>query len=79
MAQQTARKARVGFIGCGGHSFRNVYPCLKFAPVDLIATCDLDEERASTFAREFGALRHYTDHTEMLAKEDLESGFIVTG
>jgi predicted dehydrogenase len=70
---------KAGFIGCGGHAFRNVYPCLKFAPVDLIATCDLVEERASEFARTFGAQRAYTDHHEMLEKEDLDAVFIVTG
>ena len=29
---------RAGFIGCGSHSFRNIYPTFQFAPVDLIAT-----------------------------------------
>ena len=70
---------KAGFIGCGGHAFRNVYPCLKYAPVDLIATCDLVEERATEFARTFGALRSYTNHHEMLEREDLDAVFIVTG
>lgn len=73
------RKIRAGFIGCGGHAFRNVYPTFKFAPVDLIATCDLDESRAKEFAREFGAHRHYSNHQEMLEKEQLDAVFIVTG
>lgn len=72
-------KIRAAVIGCGGHAFRNVYPCFKFAPVDLIATCDLDESRAQDFARTFGALRAYTNHLEMLEKEDLDAVFIVTG
>ena len=73
------RKMRAGFIGCGGHAFRNVYPTFQFAPVDLVATCDLVEERARRFARQFGAHRHYTDHREMLDREDLDGVFIVTG
>jgi len=72
-------KIRAGFIGCGGHSFRNVYPCFKYAPIDLIATCDLVEERAQSFARTFGAERAYSDHREMLENEDLDAVFIVTG
>jgi len=72
-------KIRAGFIGCGGHAFRNVYPTFQFAPVDLVATCDLHEDRAKQFARQFGAHRHYTDHREMLEKEDLDGVFIVTG
>jgi len=73
------RKIRAGFIGCGGHAFRNVYPTFQHAPVDLIATCDLVEDRAQSFARQFGALRHYTDHRKMLEEEELDGVFIVTG
>ena len=71
--------ARVGFIGCGSHSFRNLYPCLQFCPVELVATCDLDVERARAFARRFGAERAYADHREMLAKEKLDGVLICTG
>lgn len=73
------RKIRAGFIGCGGHAFRNVYPALQFAPVELIATCDLVAERAQRCARQFGALRSYTDYREMLDREELDGVFIVTG
>ncbi|HAA76345.1 TPA: gfo/Idh/MocA family oxidoreductase [Candidatus Latescibacteria bacterium] len=70
---------RAGFIGCGGHAYRNVYPCLKYADVDLIATCDLVEGRAVEFARTFGAIRSYANHHEMLEKEELDAVFVVTG
>lgn len=73
------RRVRVGFIGCGGHSFRWIYPSLQFAPVELIATCDTHEDRAEQYARQFGARRSYTDHREMLEREELEGVFIVTG
>ncbi|MBM3214659.1 Gfo/Idh/MocA family oxidoreductase [Candidatus Poribacteria bacterium] len=71
-------KVRAGFVGCGGHSFRNVYPCLRYAPVDLVAVCDLDEARANAYAREFGAARAYTDVDLMLAHEELDAVFVVT-
>lgn len=70
---------RAGFIGCGSHSFRNVYPTFQFAPVKLVATCDLDIERARAFAGKFGAEHAYADHREMLAAEDIAAVFIVTG
>jgi predicted dehydrogenase len=70
---------RAGFIGCGSHSFRNIYPTFQFAPVHLAATCDLDRERAEAFARKFGAQRGYGDYREMLAREPLDAVFIVTG
>jgi len=70
---------RVGFIGCGSHAFRNVYPTFQFAPVKLVATCDLVIEKARAFADKFGAKAAYSDYREMLAKETLDAVFIVTG
>lgn len=70
--------ARVGFIGCGGHSFRWIYPSLQFCPIDLVATCDRVGDRAARYARQFGAERSYADHREMLAKEELDAVLIVT-
>jgi predicted dehydrogenase len=72
------RKIRVAFIGAGGHAFRNVYPTFQYAPVDLVAICDLDADRAKAYARQFGALATYTDHHEMLANEKPDAVFIVT-
>ena len=73
------RRLRVGYLGCGGHSFRNILPTFRFAPVELVAVCDLDEAKARAFARQFGAERIFTDYERMLAEVDLEAVFIVTG
>lgn len=70
---------RAGFIGCGSHSFRNIYPTLQFAPVELAATSDLDVDKAAAFARKFGAKNAYGDYREMLRKEDLDAVFVVVG
>jgi predicted dehydrogenase len=70
---------KVGFIGCGSHSFRNIYPTFQFAPVNLLATCDLDLAKAQAFAAKFGARNAYSDYREMLRQEDLDAVFIVTG
>jgi len=74
-----AEKLRVGFIGAGSHATKHIYPALQFAPVDLIAVCDLDEERAKSAARQFGALRYYTNYKEMFEKEDIKAVYIVAG
>lgn len=71
------RKIKVGFIGCGAHAYRNVYPTFDYAPVELVAVCDLVAERAEVYRKRFGAERAYTDHKEMLAKEKLDAVFIV--
>jgi predicted dehydrogenase len=72
------KQLRTGFIGCGGHAYRNVYPTFQYAPVNLVAVCDLDPVRATNCAKVFGAERHYSDHLEMLAREELDVVFIVT-
>lgn len=73
------RRIRCAFIGAGDHAFRNIYPTLQYAPVDLLAVCDLRADRAAAYARMFGAARAYADHHEMLACERPEAVFIVTG
>ncbi len=55
---------RAGFIGCGSHSFRNVYPTFQFAPVKLVATCDLKVEKAEAFRAKFGAASAYADYRQ---------------
>jgi len=72
-------RVRAGCIGCGSHAFRNVYPAMQFAPVELVATCDLSLDKAQAFARQFGAQRAFDDHRRMLETERLEAVFIVVG
>ncbi|HEU5317104.1 MAG TPA: Gfo/Idh/MocA family oxidoreductase [Chloroflexota bacterium] len=72
------RRLRVGFVGCGVHSWRNVYPTFQYAPVELVAVADPVEERAAAYARQFGVASHYRDHREMLAHERLDAVFAVT-
>ena len=68
---------RAGFVGCGSHAFRNIYPTLQFVPVDLVATCDVDAESADAYADQFGAERSYEDYHEMLDAESLDAVFAV--
>jgi predicted dehydrogenase len=72
------QKLRVAFIGAGGHSFRNVYPTFQYAPIDLVAICDRDADRATAYAHQFGGKASYTDHQEMLMTEKPDAVFIVT-
>ncbi len=70
---------RIGTIGCGSHSFRNIYATFQYVPVDLVATCDLLLEKAQAFADKFGAKSAYQDYREMLSKESLDAVFVVVG
>ena len=64
---------KVGFIGAGEMAQFSIYPSLYFAPIQLQAVCDMDEERARTVAGKFGTNRWYTDYREMWAREKLEA------
>ncbi|MEA3338286.1 MAG: Gfo/Idh/MocA family oxidoreductase [Chloroflexota bacterium] len=70
---------RVGFIGCGRHATKMLYPSLHLARIELAAVCDVDEVKARRNARWFGAERVYTDHRRMLEEESLEAVLICTG
>jgi predicted dehydrogenase len=74
-----SRRVRAVHVGCGGHSFRNILPSYRYAPIELLAVCDVRAERAETFAREFGAERWYTDYRALLEDERPEAVFLVTG
>jgi len=71
-------RVRVGFIGCGGQATANIYPhifSLDF--MELIACCDLIEEKAKNNAERFGAKAWYTDYEKMLDNEQLDAVFVV--
>ncbi len=68
-----ADTACIGFVGAGSHSSANLYPSLVEAPsAQLVAVCDLQQERAERNAKRFGADRWYTDVETMLEAEKLD-------
>ncbi len=76
MGQQ---RIRLGVIGCGKFPTAALFPCFPLAPIELVAVCDLDRERAEATARTFGAARAYPDHREMLARESLDAAMVEVG
>lgn len=72
-------RIRAGLVGCGSHAFRNIVPTFQFAPVELVATCDRDVDKARAYADQFGAASAYGDHRVMLERERLDAVFVVLG
>jgi len=66
---------RIALAGCGEHSrTSHAAPLARYASehpgeIELVAACDLNEEKAAEFVRSFGFLRAYTDLDEMLKSE----------
>jgi len=64
---------RIGFVGCGTHSTNNLYPMLKYAACELVATCDRDEALAKRNASLYNAKASYGDYRQMMDKEQLDA------
>jgi predicted dehydrogenase len=75
------RIVKVGIIGCGGIANAKHMPSLKkLENVEMIAFCDLIEERALKAAKEYGTpdAKIYTDYKELLKNKDIEVVHVLT-
>lgn len=64
-------KHKVGIIGCGRIFAMHSLPIENRDDLDLVAVCDIKEDRAETAAKDHNCAS-YTDYKEMLDKEDLD-------
>lgn len=75
------RTVKIGIIGCGGIAKQKHLPSLKADPrAELVAFCDLIEERAQWAAKEYGApdAKVYTDYRELLRDPEIEVVHVLT-
>ena len=71
---------RVGIVGCGifGQWHLKAFTQLRNeGKAELVAVCDLIEEKRNKAAKEYGA-RPYGNYVEMIEKEDLDAITVVT-
>lgn len=72
---------RVGFIGCGGIANQKHFPGMVQQPgVDMVAFCDIIEERAIKGAKEYGTpdAKVYTDYHELLKDKSIDAVHVLT-
>lgn len=75
------RIVKVGIIGCGGIANGKHMPSLKkLENVQMVAFCDIIEERAKKAAKEFGTAdaKVYTDYKELLKDKEIEVVHVLT-
>ncbi len=72
-------KFRIGLIGCGsiGHCHSSAYKNLQDR-VELVACCDLIEERANNFVNRYGYGKAYTDMYKMMEECELDAVSVCT-
>lgn len=66
------KKLRVAVIGCGRISVMHLVPASYLDEAELVACCDIKEDRARATAEEYG-IKAYTDYKEMIEKEELDA------
>ena len=71
-------KLKVGIIGAGSISQQHIEGYLKNKDVQLLAICDLNEQRAKEKAEKYGASLVYTDYKELLNNPDIDAVSICT-
>lgn len=72
------RTARLAFVGCGGFTNAQIFPCLPFLPrIEIVAVCDLMEEKARAASRLFNACPVYTDMHKMLEEIEVDGCFAI--
>jgi myo-inositol 2-dehydrogenase/D-chiro-inositol 1-dehydrogenase len=77
--RQKQKLLKVAFIGCGNHAKVNLYPCLQYVPIELVAICAKHMENAEKSAKLFGAQKAYDNYMEMFDKEKIDAVFIAVG
>jgi UDP-N-acetylglucosamine 3-dehydrogenase len=71
-------KVKIGVIGCGSIAQHRHLPEYKMnEQVELVAVCDIDEERANSIARQYGT-KAYTNYEELLASGTVEAVSVCT-
>lgn len=69
------KKVRIGFIGCGGIAQYHFGHYDKITNAQIVAVCDLVDERAQKAAERFKA-KPYKDFKKMLKQEKLDAAYV---
>ncbi len=68
-----SKKIRLGIIGAGGMAKKiHVPSIMEIEECEIVAICDLYEEKAKAIAEQHGIKKTYALHHEMIANEDLD-------
>ena len=67
---------RVGFIGVGGMGQHHLKAVQQLPGTEVVAVCDINAELAAAMGRQYRA-RPYSDHHDMLGKEELDALYVV--
>ena len=64
-------KLGYGIVGCGVIGPWHAESVQRCADAELVAVCDIDEEKGRAFAEKFGGVAFHKDYRELVAREDV--------
>lgn len=67
------KRVKIGLVGVGSHSYRNILPTLTYLPVELVAVTAAHTGRAAQVAAQYGAVAFYSSATEMYESGSIEA------
>ena len=69
----SGQKVKVGITGLGFAGVEHLKGYQEYSRSEVLAVCDLNQERAEQVAEEYNVPFIYTDHREMLANDDINA------
>ena len=72
------KKLKYGVIGCGVFGEHQIMGIVNLPQAELVALCDVNEERCKEMAEKYGAAKVYTDYHKLVEDEDVEAVIVVT-
>jgi predicted dehydrogenase len=67
------KQVRVGLVGCGGIGRVHMASYAKVADAEIVAACDLNQEKLDYAKSTFGIQKTYLDYNEMFETEKLDA------
>ncbi|MGN1142048.1 MAG: Gfo/Idh/MocA family protein [Oliverpabstia sp.] len=71
-------KVKVGIVGLGMVCYSHIDAYEAHPNAEVVAVCDLNEEQAKAVAAKYGIKKYYTDYSEMLKDEEINTVDITT-
>lgn len=72
------KKIRIGIVGVGSIANTHIQAYLKVENIELVAFCDINEERLKFMQKEYGVTKGYTSLMTMLENEELDAVNVCT-
>lgn len=72
------KRIKVGIIGTGNISVCHMEGYKALEHVDVVAVCDINEEKVKAYAKKYDVPNYFTDYNDLLAMEELDAVSVTT-